>query len=254
MVVEEKGYVTVDILSRITIGPALPFFSDIQTPTYVQTISTSGEVHTTVTPPLPAGSPMGYESLIGPDGSISIKAGAAQTVTIDVSTLGDVSISVNELASASISKLGDIALEGPVASASMSAIGDIELANAVGTASMSATGDIEVANAVASLSISSTGDIEIAGPLATITISAAGEVSISAPQKVTIEGKLGVDVKALGPVNIEGVGPMSIKTKGIIQLDGGSGASDFVLTNPTTISPFTGAPLVPFSTTIQVSK
>lgn len=254
MVVEEKGYVTSDILSRVTIGPALPFFPDIQTPTYVQTIATTGEVTTTVTPPMPPGSPVGYASVIGPDGSISIKAGSAQTVSIEVSALGDIDISTNELASVSISKIGDIDVSGPIGSASISAQGDIALANAIATAAMTAAGDIEFSNAMAKLSVSSTGDIEISGPTCTFKMTAAGEVTVEAPQKVTIEGKLGVDIKSLGPVNIEGVGPMSIKTKGIIALDGGTGASDFVLTNPTTISPFTGAPLAPFSTTIQVSK
>jgi len=254
MVVEEKGYVTEDILSRITIGPALPFYSDIITPTYVQTISASGEVKVNVTPPLPEGSPSGYQSKIGPDGSLSILAGSAQTTSIDVSPLGAITIAVSELASASISEVGDIDLAGPVASASMSAVGDISLGNAVAMATIAAAGDIEISNALSKIAVSSSGDIEVTGPMCSLTITSAGEVKIEASQKITLDAKLGIDVISLGPVNIEGVGPMSLKTKGIVSIDGGTGATDFVLTNPTTISPFTGAPLVPFSTTVQVSK
>jgi len=256
MVVEEKGYVTEDILSRITIGPALPFYSDIVTPTYVQTISASGEVKVNVTPPLPEGSPSGYQSVIGPDGSVSILAGAAQTTSIDVSPLGDVLLNVNKLTIAKISETGKFSIEGPSAMFGMTETGEAYFLNLVAGASVGVLddGELSMKNRLGKIVISAKGDITVKGPTCTLTMNAAGEVVISAPQKVTIDTKLGVDVKSLGPINIEGVGPMSLKTKGVISIDGGTGATDFVLTNPTTISPFTGAPLVPFSTTVQVSK
>lgn len=238
LIEEKKGFVSSDLMYKKSVGPGVAGVPQgTKTPVYMQTIGLSGETITEIHPPLPEGSPSGFKSTIGPDGSIEILAGAAQTVKVNVGATGSVEVNVNDLGNLMMSDTGDFIFAGPVASASVLKKGDIELANAVATLSMAAAGDITVSNATV-----------------TISISAAGEVTISAPQKVTIEGKAGVDIKSIGPVNIEGVGPMNIKTKGQIMLDGGTGASDFVLTNPTTLSPFTGAPLVPFSTTVMVSK
>jgi hypothetical protein len=238
LVEEKKGFVSSDLMYKRAVGPAVQGVPQgTKTPVYVQTIGMSGETITEIHPPLPEGSPSGYKSTIGPDGSIEILAGVAQTVKVNVGATGSVEMNVNDLGNLMLSDTGDFIFAGPIASASVLKEGDIELANAVATLSVAAAGDITVSNAAV-----------------TITITAAGEVTISAPNKVTIEGKAGVDIKSIGPVNIEGVGPMNIKTKGQIMLDGGTGASDFVLTNPTTLSPFTGAPLVPFSTTVMVSK
>lgn len=255
LIEEKKGFVSSDIIYKKSIGAgAQGVPQGTKLPTYTKTIGLSGETITAIHPPLPEGSPSGYLSTIGPDGSIAILAGAAQTVKMTVESTGALEVDVNSLGNLRMTDAGDFIFAGPIASASVLKTGDVELANAVAVMSMSKEGAITVENAVATLSMASEGDIVISNPTVTITISAAGEVSISAPQKVTIEGKAGVDITSIGPVNIEGVGPISIKTKGQIMLDGGTGASDFVLTNPTTLSPFTGAPLVPFSTTVMVSK
>ena len=238
LVEEKKGFVSSDLMYKKSVGPGVAGVPQgTKTPVYMQTIGLSGETITEIHPPLPEGSPSGFKSTIGPDGSIEILAGAAQTVKVSVGATGAVGIDVNDLSSLTVSETGDFSYSGPT-----------------GYATINSAGDIEIANPVATLSMASAGDITIANAAVTISITAAGEVTISAPQKVTIEGQAGVDIKSIGPVNIEGVGPMNIKTKGQIMLDGGTGASDFVLTNPTTLSPFTGAPLVPFSTTVMVSK
>jgi hypothetical protein len=255
LIEEKKGFVSSDIIYKRNIGAGTQGVPQgTKLPVYTKTIGLSGETITAIHPPLPEGSPSGYLSTIGPDGSIEILAGAAQTTKINVGSTGAVEVDVNSLGNLMMSDSGDFIFAGPVASASVLKTGDVELANAVGIISMTKEGDITAENAAATLSMAAKGDISISNTTVTITISAAGEVTISAPQKVTIEGKAGVDIKSIGPVNIEGVGPMNIKTKGQIMLDGGTGASDFVLTNPTTLSPFTGAPLVPFSTTVMVSK
>lgn len=234
---ERRGYVTEDILLKTEVGPALPGIQGTTTPTYIHTIKSTGEVTTTVSPPQPEGTPIGFKSVMGPDGSLQVLAGTAQTVAFAISATGETKLSVNSIAEASISATGDITIK-----------------NKVGEATVSATGDIAVKNKMAKLTMSVKGDVEIKAGACSITMSATGEIKIDTPNKVTMSAKAGFDIKSMGPVNIEGIGPMNIKSKGPISLDGGTGASDFVLTNPTTLSPFTGAPLVPFSTTIKVSK
>lgn len=251
---EKKGFVSSSLIYRKVIGPAIPGTPGSQLPVYTKTIGISGETITTVSPPLPAGSPSGYKSTIGPDGSIEILAGAAQTVTATVSATGATQIDVNKLFNLSITEFGDLDIAGPVGTAMMNKLGDIQAANAAGSIKISNTGDVEAKGPIASLSMTKAGEITIKNATVSITISTSGEVTVKAANKVTLDAKAGVDIKSLGPVNIEGVGPMNIKTKGVVKIDGGTGASDFVLTNPTTLSPFTGAPLVPFSTTVMVSK
>lgn len=239
IVSESKGHVSPDIISQVAIGPAFPGISDVTTPVYTQEISIAGEVTTTASLPQPSGTPLGFKSVInGPEGSVSLKMGAAQTVTLDVGSTGEVDLSVNELANINVSAAGDIKIDGPVA-----------------TFDMSATGEIAAKNLIAKATISSSGEIVIDNKACTLTISPSGEVTIKATSKVTIDSKAGVDIKSLGPIKVESsAGPVSVKAKGMVTIDGGPGASDFVLTNPTTLSPFTGAPLVPFSTTVMVSK
>ena len=255
VIYEQRGYVSSSIISKVTVGAAFPGVSGTKVPTYTHTIGISGQVTTTVTPPVPEGTPTGFKSVLNPDGSLKILAGAGQTFECTVATTGELNLSVNKIAEASVSVKGDIALKNKVGEATISALGDIALKNKVAEVTMAAKGDIAVKNKLASVAMKASGDIEIKGPGATVTISAAGEIKVDSKTKITMASKAGFDIKSTGPVNIEGVGPMNIKNKGLISLDGtGSGATDFVLCNPTTLSPFTGAPLMPFSTTIKVSK
>ena len=249
---EEKGFVSEDIIYKKTIGPGVPGVAGSSLPVYTQSIAVTGETITTVTPPLPEGSPSGYKSTIGPDGSLEILAGAAQTFGATVSTTGALNISVNELVTVDITDTGDFSLAGPVGFASISALGDIEIANKAASATISLAGDVKIAGPVTTLEIAKTGAVKITGKTFSISISAAGEVTVEAT-KVTMTTKAGFDIKSTGPVNIEGVGPMNIKTKGIINLDGGPGATGAVLSFPTAISPFTGAPISPGSATVKVS-
>ena len=239
IITEEKGGVTPDIISRTYIGPALPGYPQVSTPVFTDEITIAGERTTTLSLPQIPGTPAGYKSVIGPDGSISIKAGVFQTTAIDVGASGAVAIDVNKLAQVNISEAGDIEAKGPVASMAMSAVGAIELKNAMAKATISVAGDIEISNTVGK-----------------VTISAAGEVTIDSPTKVTIKGKTGIDVASLaGPINVESkVGAISVKGKNV-SIDGGLGMMplEAVLTSPTTLSPFTGAPLMPGSMTVKVS-
>lgn len=236
---ERKGHVDPTIMYQVDIGPAVPGVSGTSLPVYSQQITLGGEITTTASLPQPSGSPLGFSSYInGPEGSISLKLGTAQTTTFDVKSTGEVDLNVNSLANLNISSSGDIKAKGPVVSLEASA-----------------SGDLNAKNAVAKLSMSSSGEIVIDNKAVSVTISPSGEVKINAKNKVSIEAKAGVDIKSVGAINVESsAGPVSVKAKGMITLDGGTGASDFVLTNPTTLSPFTGAPLAPFSTTIKVSK
>lgn len=238
VITEEKGHVSPSVISRTVIGPALPGLG-VTTPVYTQEITLGGEITTTASLPQPDGTPLGFKSVVnGPAGSLSLKMGAAQTTTLDIKETGEVDLNVNKLAKFNISAAGDIKIDGPVAKVDTTA-----------------AGEITVKNLVAKISMSTSGEIVIDNKAGTITISPSGEISVKATNKVTIDAKAGIDVKSLGPINVESsAGPVSIKAKGMVQIDGGPGASDFVLTNPTTLSPFTGAPLVPFSTTVMVSK
>lgn len=251
---EKKGYASSELVYSRTVGPGFPGVPGSSIPVYSKTIGITGETITAISPPLPAGSPSGYKSTLGPDGSIEVLAGAAQTVKFTVAPTGATQLNVNSLVDVAISETGDIDIAGPVGMATMNKLGDIKAANAAASLSMAKTGDVEIKTPTATMSMAAAGDIIIKNTVVTVTISVGGEVSISAPNKVTIEGKAGVDIKSMGPVNIQGLGPVSVKALGLITLDGGPGASDNVLTFPTTLSPFTGAPLVPFSTTVMVSK
>jgi hypothetical protein len=79
-------------------------------------------------------------------------------------------------------------------------------------------------------------------------------MSFTALSKVIVDAKAGIDVKSLGPVNLDAKAPVKLKALGSVEIDGGTGATDNVLTYPTSINAFTGSPIVPFSTTIKVSK
>jgi len=239
LIEEKKGFVSSDIMYKRSVGPGVAGISKgTKTPVYMQTIGLSGETTTEIHPPLPEGSPSGFKSTIGPDGSIEILAGAAQTVKVNVGATGAVDLDVNGLCTLGIAETGAVSLD----------------VCSLVQVSITETGDIDIAGPVATVTINKKGDIKLGNTACSVSISAAGEVKIDAASTILLQSKAGFDIKSTGPVNIEGVGPMNIKTKGQIMLDGGTGASDFVLTNPTTLSPFTGAPLVPFSTTVMVSK
>ena len=239
IITEEKGNVTPSIISRTHIGPAVPGYPDVATPVYTNEITIAGQMTTTLSFPQFPGTPAGYASVIGPDGSISIKAGAFQTTTIDVGASGAVDLSVNSLATVSVSELGDISAKGPVASAEMSALGEVTLKNALATATLKVSGEIEITNIQGKIVIDPAGQITIE--------SSVGAVKVQATQ---------IDIKSMGPLNIEGMGPTTVNSKGPfpLELTGmGMPAAGAVLTNPQTLSPFTGAPLVPFSTSVKVS-
>ena len=252
---EFKGYVSPTIVKRTYIGAAFPGVLDVPLPVYTQDIYVTGETVTTVTPPLPPNSPSGYKSTISPDGSIEILAGTLQTVKMTVDPLGAIHLESNSLASVDISETGDVDIVGPTASVSLSAIGDIAIDGPQVSVALAAAGDIEISNLLATATLSSSGDCSITGPSWELSLTAGGEVTLKGLAKMTLEANAGIDIKSsIGPINIEGMGPMNIKTMGQIMLDGGPGATDNVLCFPTTLSPFTGSPLVPFSTTVMVSK
>lgn len=219
VVVEEKGGVDLTTMLRTTIGPAIPGVPGTKMPVYEHSIKLTGETETTVSLP-GAGAASGVKTTFSPEGSLNVKVGAIHNTEFDIGPTGAAKLSVNKIATVAISE----------------------------------TGDISVKNALSSAEISASGDITIKGPTASISISVAGEIKIDAANKITLEAKAGVDVKSLGPIAVESLGPVSIKGNGQVSLDGGPGPSDFVLTFPTTLSPFTGAPLTPFSTTVMVSK
>ena len=236
---EQKGYVDSDIILKTVVGPAFPGVKGSNTPTYTHTVNISGEMTTTVSPPQLEGTPTGFKSVIGPDGSINILAGLLQKVVMSISSTGDVSLDVNELAHMGISSTGDIIAN-----------------NKVGEASISAAGDLTLKNKLASATMSSTGDIEIKGPMVTVSITAAGEVTFTGLTKMSVDAKAGVSIKSTaGPIEVDaGAGKVILKSMTGIELDGtGAGVLEGVLTSPTTLSPFTGAPLLPGSKTVMAS-
>lgn len=119
------------------------------------------------------------------------------------------------------------------------------------------TGDTSLEiNRLAKVFISGKGDIEVTGPVASFKMSMAGEITVDGPTGIKITTMKGLDIDSVGPINVNAKGPVTIAGL-TLKLDGTAGAmgaTDFVLTNPTTLSPFTGNPLVPFSTTVKVSK
>jgi len=257
VVADSMGYVDDDIVFKRIIGPGVPGVQASSLPVYTQSVGITGETITTISPPLTEGSPAGYSSTIGPDGSVVILAGAAQTTTVSVESSGAVSLDVNSAANLAISEAGDLEYSGPVGAASISATGDISISNSSTEVNIAAAGDVEVKGPAVSMTMSATGDVEIKGSSFTLSLTASGEVKLESNANVTIESKTGgVSIKGVGPLNIESSGgPVSIKSAAQVQIAGmGGSASDFVLTNPTTLSPFTGAPLVPFSQSVMVSK
>lgn len=228
IVYEEKGRVSATVMRRTSIGPGIPGIEGVQVPVFQQTIDITGEVKTDI-------------GLLG--AGISFKA----------TPLGGFNMA-NLLSSFEMTELGDCKLKTPIATISASATGDIKAENAVASASIAATGEIGLKNTLSKATISATGDITVEAPAASIVISAAGEVKITSAQKTTIDAKLGVDIKSLGPINVEALGPVMVKGL-TIGLDGtgGGGAINNVLCFPLTVSQFTGAPLTPFSTSVKVS-
>lgn len=94
----------------------------------------------------------------------------------------------------------------------------------------------------------------------TVTVNAAGAANVKAGGPANVEAA-SVSVKSQGTVMVEASGSADVKAGGKvtvkgsnIELDGGGGASEKVLTNPSTLSDFTGAPLMPGSSTVKASK
>lgn len=219
VVLEEKGGVDSTTLLRTTIGPAIPGVPGSDTPMYVSSVSLTGEVETEVHTPAPAGTPSGVYMKMRPEGAIDLKVGAAHNLAAKIEPTGALDIDIN-----SITKI-----------------------------SASAQGDFSVQNKLTTATIASDGSVTIESPGASISISVAGEVTVKSTNKIALDAKAGVDIKSSGPVAVEALGaPVTIKGQ-TVQIDGGSGVMESVLTNPSTLSPFTGAPLAPFSTTVKVS-
>jgi hypothetical protein len=234
---EDRGGVDQTTMWKRQIGPAVPGTPGVLLPSFTETISSLGEYECAISPPSPVGTPIGVRTKIGPDGSYNLKSGPIPNFELDISPTGAAKVAVNSL----------LTIE-------LSATGALEAKNPTSKFSMSESGDIEVSNPLVKVTAGTSGDFEISAPGGTVKISNAGEMTISALQKITLDAKAGIDVTSLGPVNLEAKAPVSIKALGTIQLDGGPGATDNVLTFPTTINAFTGSPLAPFSTTVMVSK
>lgn len=138
---------------------------------------------------------------------------------------------------------------------------------------------LEVGKGLSTTTISPTGEtkIEVGKGLATISISATGDVKIETKQKVSVDALSGINLTTKAKVQIEATGGLSVDTKGnaefkvagnfkvdamgkgsikgaTLELDGGGGAAEQLLTTPSAISDFTGAPIQMGSTTIKASK
>lgn len=234
---EEKGGVDATTIWKRQIGPAIPGVLGVQLPSFTETISNLGVYETQISPPSPVGTPIGIRTKLSPDGSYNFKSGPLPNFELDILPTGAAKVSVNSL----------LTIE-------LSATGALDIKNPTCKLSMSESGDIGVENPLVKVKALATGDFEITAPGGSVKISNAGEMTFTALSKVKVDAKAGIDVTSLGPVNLEAKAPVSIKALGSISLDGGPGATDNVLTFPTTINAFTGSPLVPFSTTIMVSK
>jgi hypothetical protein len=237
ILVEERGYVDDTVIKRTMIGPAVPKKAGIPLAFYEHTISATGEVNLRIHP-LP-GTPGGFTANIKNTGAFKIQVGidGAEQFLLDVAETGDLAMAINKIAELIISKAGAV-----------------EVKNKIGSISMSEAGEITAKNQMASVLMDAKGAVTIKAPGGEVTISVSGEMKFTAIQKVVVEAKTGIDIKSIGgPVNVEAVGgPLNVKGK-TINLDGGTGASQGVLCNPLTISPFTGTPLAPFSQTVKVS-
>lgn len=287
---EKKGYVNDSIVYKRTIGEGAPGVSSTVIPVYMKMIGTDGTTTTAITIPTAEGSPLGYKSTLNPDGSVEILMGSTQGTVLTVDSSGAVILDVNGLSNLALSESGDLNYTGPKGLAEITAQGAITIANESTEIVVASGGDVTVTGPNTTVSIAEAGDVEIAGPKTTLSITADGDVSIAGPAvnmditaggDLTIKGsdftlsltasgevKLessaniaiestggGVSVKGVGPVDVEATGgDINIKSSGQILIAGGGGsATDSVLTNPTTLSPFTGAPLAPFSQTVKVS-
>lgn len=234
---EDRGGVDASTIWKRQIGPAVPGVLGVQLPSFTETISILGEYETQISPPSPVGTPIGIRTKLSPDGSYNFKSGPIPNFELDISPTGAAKVAVNSLLTIELSATGAVQVKNPTC-----------------TLSMSESGDIGVENPLVKVKALATGDFEISAPGGSVKISNAGEMSFTALQKVLVDAKAGIDVKSLGPVNLEAKAPVKLKALGSLELDGGTGATDNVLTYPTSINAFTGSPIVPFSTTIKVSK
>jgi hypothetical protein len=234
---EDRGGVDATTIWKRQIGPAVPGTPGVTLPSFTETISNLGEITTQISPPSPAGSPVGVRTKISPDGSYNFKSGPVPNFELDISPTGAAKVSVNSLITIELSAAGALTVKNPTCQLSMTE-----------------SGDIGVENPLVKVKALASGDFEISSPGGSVKISNAGEMTFTAVQKVKIDAKAGIDITSLGAVNLDAKAPVTLKGMGGVSLDGGTGASDNVLTYPTTINAFTGSPLVPFSTTIKVSK
>lgn len=227
IVVEERGYVDSTVVKKVAIGPGIPGVSGVQIPVFQYTTDITGKV--------------------------DVEVGVLGTgVTVEVTPGGGFKMA-NLLASAQMSESGDWKFDNLLASVEMTAAGDLKAKGPTAEGSMDASGNIEVKNTVATIRAATSGEVTVDAPGGSVKISVAGEVTVDANAKVVVNALAGIDLDTKGPLNITALGPVTIK--GVtVAIDGGTGSTNQVLSFPDTVSQFTGTPLVPFSTTVSVSK
>ena len=208
---------------------------------------------------------------------VIVEKGFVDATTIERTTIGIPLPGTTEVPAPSfqktIGKLGEVSLKiGPPGlatgfEANILPTGAFDLAvNSILSIEGDALGAFSVANKIGSVELSEKGEITVKNKAATISISPAGEVSVeSTAGDATIKAK-NINLEALGDVSVKTTAGKAtiecleavLSAKAGIKIDGtgggGAGATDFVLTSPTTLSPFTGSPLAPFSATVMVSK
>lgn len=233
LVFEERGKVDTTVVKRVSIGPGIPGVRGVQVPVFMYEIDSLGQ----------------FNCEIGLAGTgLTIEASPVGTFHMENSPGGSVDLDI----------LGGWKFKTPQCSFTLSPLGDIEMKGPVAEASMSLTGDIEVKNKLTTIKVASSGDldIEVAKGTAKLSVSSSGDVKVEATSKVTIDAKAGMELMTLGELKATALGKATVS--GLqVAIDGtgggGAGAIHGVLCNPLTVSQFTGAPLMPFSTSVKVS-
>jgi hypothetical protein len=175
---------------------------------------------------------------------------------------------------------GDIAI--PVWKQTISKLGETKLDIGLGwNLVVKPTGatTLEVGKGLSTIGIQPTGEtkIEVGKGLATITISPSGSIKIESKSDVSVDAVSGIKVSTKGKAAIDAMGGVEVSTKGnakfdvlgnftveskgkgsfkgtMLEFDGGTGATEQLLTTPSAISDFTGLPIQMGSMTIKASK
>lgn len=230
IVFEERGKVDSTVVKKVSIGPGIPGVQGVFVPVFTMETDLTGQTKCEVGL---AGTGVSFEAT--PFGTFSLK---------------------NPFGSVELDALGGWEFKTPQASLKVSALGDIEAKGPIAEAKLSLDGKIEVKNALTTFSIAPSGETKIEAPAASVSISTAGEVKIEGTSKIVLDTKAGLDIKSIGPVKVEALGKVTVSGLQVAidgTAGGGAGAINGVLCNPLTVSQFTGAPLLPFSTTVKVS-